>query len=36
MLLRWDMNAGPTPLPTPMPTPAGVTFIDSTALPEGR
>ncbi|HET9595856.1 MAG TPA: multicopper oxidase domain-containing protein [Anaeromyxobacteraceae bacterium] len=36
MLLRWDVNGGPTPLPTPMPTPAGVTFIDSSVLPEGK
>ena len=35
MLLRWDLQSGPTPLPTPMPTPAGVTFIPSAVLPEG-
>ena len=35
MLLRWDINGGPTPLPTPVPTPSGVTFIDSEVLPEG-
>ncbi|MFL5301209.1 MAG: multicopper oxidase family protein [Anaeromyxobacteraceae bacterium] len=35
MLLRWDLNAGPTPLPTPIPTPAGVGFLDSSVLPEG-
>ena len=32
MLLRWDINGGPTPLPTPMPGPSGVTFIDSDVL----
>jgi hypothetical protein len=35
MLLRWDVNGGPTPLPTPMPTPRGVTFIDSAVLADG-
>jgi FtsP/CotA-like multicopper oxidase with cupredoxin domain len=34
MLLRWDVNGGPTPLPTPLPTPAGCTFVDSDVLPE--
>lgn len=33
MLLRWDVNGGPTPLPTPLPTPAGCTFIDPDVLP---
>jgi FtsP/CotA-like multicopper oxidase with cupredoxin domain len=36
MLLRWDLNAGPTPLPNPVSTPAGVTFVASTLLREGR
>ncbi len=35
MLLRWDINGGPTPLPTPQPTPAGCTFVPSNVLPEG-
>ena len=35
MLLRWDINGGPTPLPTPQPTPAGCTFVPSGVLPEG-
>ncbi|HEX7489775.1 MAG TPA: multicopper oxidase domain-containing protein, partial [Anaeromyxobacteraceae bacterium] len=35
MLLRWDINGGPTPLPSPMPTPAGCTFLPSEVLPEG-
>jgi FtsP/CotA-like multicopper oxidase with cupredoxin domain len=35
MLLRWDINGGPTPLPTPQPTPAGCTFLPSNVLPEG-
>jgi manganese oxidase len=33
MLLRWDINGGPTPLPLPVPTPSGCTFIDSQELP---
>lgn len=33
MLLRWDVNGGPTRLPAPVPTPAGVTFVDSESLP---
>jgi FtsP/CotA-like multicopper oxidase with cupredoxin domain len=36
MLLRWDIERGPSPLPTPIPTPAGVTFIESEVLPEAR
>jgi manganese oxidase len=32
MLLRWELDRGPTPLPTPIPTPAGVTFIPSTVV----
>jgi FtsP/CotA-like multicopper oxidase with cupredoxin domain len=32
MLLRWDVNGGPTPLPTPMPTPAGCSYVDSEVL----
>jgi FtsP/CotA-like multicopper oxidase with cupredoxin domain len=28
MLLRWEIDKGPTPLPTPIATPSGVTFID--------
>ncbi len=35
MLLRWDVNGGPTPLPNPIPTPSGCTFVDSEVLPEG-
>jgi len=35
MLLRWDINGGPTPLPTPMPSPSGCTFVPSEVLPEG-
>jgi len=36
MLLRWDVNGGPTPLPNPIPTPAGCTFVPSEVLPEGE
>jgi len=35
MLLRWDLNGGPTLLPTPLPSPSGCTFIDSGDLPPG-
>jgi manganese oxidase len=35
MLLRWDLNGGPTRLPNPVPTPNGCTFVDSDMLPEG-
>ncbi|MBI5068405.1 MAG: multicopper oxidase domain-containing protein [Deltaproteobacteria bacterium] len=35
MLLRWDVNGGPTPLPNPVSTPAGCTFVPSELLPEG-
>jgi FtsP/CotA-like multicopper oxidase with cupredoxin domain len=35
MLLRYDVNGGPTPLPTPIPSPTGVTFLPSDVLPEG-
>lgn len=36
MLLRWDINGGPTPIPAPVPTPSGVTYVDSTYVPEGE
>jgi FtsP/CotA-like multicopper oxidase with cupredoxin domain len=29
MLLRWDINGGPTPIPNPSPTPAGCSYVDS-------
>jgi FtsP/CotA-like multicopper oxidase with cupredoxin domain len=29
MLLRWDVNGGPTPIPAPQPTPSGCTYLDS-------
>ena len=35
MLLRWDVNGGPTPLPNPIPTPSGCGFVPSEVLPEG-
>jgi FtsP/CotA-like multicopper oxidase with cupredoxin domain len=35
MLLRWDLNGGPTPLPTPIPTPSGCTYVDSELLQDG-
>jgi manganese oxidase len=34
MLIRWDINGGPTPLPTPMPTPQGCTYVDTVVLDE--
>jgi FtsP/CotA-like multicopper oxidase with cupredoxin domain len=36
MLLRWDLNGGPTLLPTPLPSPSGCTFIDTAALPTAK
>jgi FtsP/CotA-like multicopper oxidase with cupredoxin domain len=35
MLLRWDINGGPTPLRTPLPSPSGCSWVDSDILPEG-
>jgi FtsP/CotA-like multicopper oxidase with cupredoxin domain len=29
MLIRWDINGGPTPVPNPSPTPAGCSYVDS-------
>jgi FtsP/CotA-like multicopper oxidase with cupredoxin domain len=35
MLLRWDINGGPTAIPSPVPTPSGCSYVDSTYIPEG-
>jgi FtsP/CotA-like multicopper oxidase with cupredoxin domain len=29
MLIRWDINGGPSPIPNPVPTPAGCSYVDS-------
>jgi FtsP/CotA-like multicopper oxidase with cupredoxin domain len=34
MLLRWDVNGGPTAIPNPVPTPSGCSYVDSSELPE--
>jgi FtsP/CotA-like multicopper oxidase with cupredoxin domain len=40
MLLRWELSGNGTaylaPLPTPVPTPQGVTFVDTSELPDAR
>ena len=34
MLLRWDLNGGPTAIPNPQPTPAGCSYVASSILPQ--
>jgi FtsP/CotA-like multicopper oxidase with cupredoxin domain len=29
MLIRWDINGGPTPVPNPVPSPSGCSYVDS-------
>jgi len=36
MLLRWDLNGGPTPLPTPLPSPSGCEWVDTEEEPGAR